>query len=285
MLKRILILLMMIVSIPSFATDVSGGETCDTDVLNTDTGPVNLRAEFEPENINLHWYNDGNKINVSTTSKSCTYDTPISLPANPVKPGYKFKGWKVFTNYTPIQYIESTGTQYINTGISGSVIGLNVETRVEFIEFGVERAICGVYDNGGVFELGTGSGGGMFLYNAPGFSAAYSGLNLNTVYDIGGSMTNSDIILTINGNSSHSNKAPAIDGTNSNLIIFGHWWTQGGYPAKLKMYYFKIYQNGTLVRNFVPAKDLNGVVCMYDHVSGQFFYNSGTGNFVAGPDL
>ena len=99
MLKRILVLSMMIISMPSFATDVTGGETCDTDVLNTDTGPVNLRAEFEPEVINLKWYNDGNQITVPTASNSCTYDTPISLPANPVKPGYKFKGWKVRLEY------------------------------------------------------------------------------------------------------------------------------------------------------------------------------------------
>ena len=95
MLKHILILLMMIVSLPSFATDVLGGETCDTDVLNTDTGPVNLRAEFEPETINLYWYNDGNQVAVPTASNSCTYDTPINLPTDPVKPGYKFKGWRV----------------------------------------------------------------------------------------------------------------------------------------------------------------------------------------------
>ena len=85
----------MIISIPSFATDVMGGETCDTNVLNTDTGPVNLRAEFEPEVINLKWYNGDNQITVPTTSNSCTYDTPINLPTDPVKPGYKFKGWRV----------------------------------------------------------------------------------------------------------------------------------------------------------------------------------------------
>ena len=85
---------------PSFATDVTGGETCDTDVLNTDTGPVNLRAEFEPETINLRWYNNNTLLDTtSTNSNTCTYDTAINLPADPVKPGYKFKGWKVQPEY------------------------------------------------------------------------------------------------------------------------------------------------------------------------------------------
>ncbi len=286
MLKRILILLIMVVPLQTFATDVTGGETCDTNVLNTDTGPVNLRAEFEPENINLHWYNGDNQITVPTASNSCTYDTPISLPTDPVKPGYKFKGWKILTKYIPIQYIESTGTQYIDTEIFvNSPIGLGVETRVEFTQFDVERAICGMAANGGAFELGTSSTGQLFLWNTPGYEIDYpSDMNLNTVYDISGSMTDSDIILTVNGTIYRSGKS-AIQNANSNLIIFGHWLSNGGYPAKLKMYYFKVYQNGVLVRNFIPVKDLNGVVCMYDHISGQFFYNSGTGDFIAGPEI
>ena len=83
-----------------FATDVTGGETCDTNVLNTDTGPVNLRAEFEPETIDLRWYNNNTLLNVtSTNSNTCTYDTAINLPTNPTRPGYKFKGWKIRPEY------------------------------------------------------------------------------------------------------------------------------------------------------------------------------------------
>ena len=101
---------------PSFATDVTGGETCDTDVLNTDTGPVNLRAEFEPEVINLKWYNDGNQITVPTASNSCTYDTPINLPTDPVKPGYKFKGWKLAYDFSTIDANIRGQTQYSKNG-------------------------------------------------------------------------------------------------------------------------------------------------------------------------
>ena len=89
--------LFMIFSVPVFATGigatngVANPATCDTNVLGTDVGPANLRANFDPEVINLRWYNGNNKINVPTASNNCTYDTPISLPANPTKPGYKFK--------------------------------------------------------------------------------------------------------------------------------------------------------------------------------------------------
>ena len=53
-----------------------------------------------------------------------------------------------------------------------------------------------------------------------------------------------------------------------------------------KIYYAKIWDdNNSLVRDFIPVKDPSGVVCLYDKVSGNFFYNAGTGNFIAGPDL
>ena len=37
-----------------------------------------------------------------------------------------------------------------------------------------------------------------------------------------------------------------------------------------------------LTRDFIPVLDLDGVPCMYDQVTKQMFYNSGTGNFLYG---
>ena len=53
----------------------------------------------------------------------------------------------------------------------------------------------------------------------------------------------------------------------------------------IRIYSFKIYDNGTLIRDMIPVKDLSGIACMYDKVSGQFFYNAGTGDFIAGPEI
>ena len=275
-------------SVPSFATNVDSGEdaTCDEDTLESPTGPVRLRAEYQPETINLNWYDENNnRITVPTNSNTCTYDTSISLPPNPTKTGYKFKGWKVMPE-KPIAYLQSTGTQWIDTGISGYPIGLSVEPKVEFTEFGVERAICGLYGSCGTFELGNNSNGSLFLFNAAGYGTGTGNLhlNLNTVYNITGSMTDSNISLIVNGTNYNSGNAPTAMNS-SNLVLFNHCIYDGDYPAKLKMYYFKIYRDGTLVRDFVPAKDDNGVTCMYDKISNQYFYNRGSGDFIPGPDI
>ena len=47
--------------------------------------------------------------------------------------------------------------------------------------------------------------------------------------------------------------------------------------------YVKIYQNGILVRDYIPVR-VGDVGCFYDRVSGQLFGNAGTGAFIIGPD-
>jgi hypothetical protein len=60
----------------------------------------------------IQWYVDGNLYDTTT----CQSGGNIILPTAPIKRGYTFAGWQ---SYTPIEYIESTGGQYIDTGVSG----------------------------------------------------------------------------------------------------------------------------------------------------------------------
>lgn len=52
-----------------------------------------------------------------------------------------------------------------------------------------------------------------------------------------------------------------------------------------RLYACKIYDNGTLVRDYIPCKDPDGVVCLYDRVAQKYVYNAGSGTFTAGPDI
>ena len=58
----------------------------------------------------------------------------------------------------------------------------------------------------------------------------------------------------------------------------------GGHKCSLKMYMSSIVLNDVCVRNFIPVR-VGNVGYMYDKVSGQLFGNSGTGNFILGPDV
>lgn len=46
-----------------------------------------------------------------------------------------------------------------------------------------------------------------------------------------------------------------------------------------KLYYFKIYENDVLVRNYVPSLDNNSVPCLYETLSNTYLYNKGSGSF------
>ena len=53
----------------------------------------------------------------------------------------------------------------------------------------------------------------------------------------------------------------------------------------MRLYSAKIYDSGTLVRNFIPCKNDNNVVGLYDLVNDVFYRNAGTGTFTAGNEV
>lgn len=66
----------------------------------------------------------------------------------------------------------------------------------------------------------------------------------------------------------------------SNIVILGRAL---GSPWMQRLYNFKIYDNNTLVRNFIPCiQNSSKKAGLFDTVSGTFFANSGTGEFTWG---
>jgi hypothetical protein len=55
--------------------------------------------------------------------------------------------------------------------------------------------------------------------------------------------------------------------------------------SSIKVYSCKIYDNDVLVRDYVPCRLATGVVCMYDRVSGEYYRNKGNGKFIAGAEI
>jgi hypothetical protein len=53
--------------------------------------------------------------------------------------------------------------------------------------------------------------------------------------------------------------------------------------AAIRLYSCKIYDNGTLVRDYIPCKLQDGSIGLYDKLNNKFYANKGTGEFIAGP--
>jgi hypothetical protein len=221
----------------------------------------------------LQWYVDDN-VYATTT---CESGADIILPNTPTKYGYTFQGWGV---YTPIEYLESTGTQYIDTGI---VPALNTGIKIIFNSsntttnnplYGSRKA----YKNQS-FDT--------WIYGATGCridigdTENYIGILVpNTTYEL--QIIDSMIIL----DKRHIGTYTPIEYSEYCIYIFNinnanQAMQASGYTVKI--YEVIIYEGSNILQHFIPVLDANGVACMYDKVEKKFYYNAGTGDFIAGP--
>ena len=225
----------------------------------------------------LNWYMDGQTYATTT----CESGNDILLPTTPTKRGYTFKGW---AEYIPIEYLESTGTQYIDTGYKPND---NTRMKITYIFTGTYGNIFGTRNS----------------VNNAAFSIAYPPSQNALLLDYGSERdesvtkapwSNTLIAVDFNKNILYmDNLSTGITYTktftiqtfhaNYNQILFGFNNLGIIAPALAIIYSCKLYDNDVLVRDFIPVLDGNGTPCMYDKVTKQFFYNQGTGQFIAGP--
>ncbi len=191
-------------------------------------------------------------------------------------------GWALPSGYTQLEYIESTGEQYIDTGVKGtqnSKFDIDFEhTGTAFTPFGSRKsatvssfAIWSTTDTtDGLLRIG--------FDDTPGYtgnSVKDMPARLHIVHSKSGTYVNDNLVATPTDYSNFT--------TPTNLMVFARTDTSLGLmTTPMKLYSLKLYDNNTLVRDFVPAKNSSGVVGMYDTVNNRFYTNAGTGEFIAG---
>lgn len=186
--------------------------------------------------------------------------------------------------YCEVEYIESSGTQYIDTGIIPSN-NMEFRTKINFTSISsgdvsvISARVGGsnrtqpifCYANKWTVAIGN-------TYDSNGAS-----VSTNTYYDIKSVITegktitlyaNGSQVATLTNTSGIANVPFYIFARNYGVFIDAY--------SSLKMNYMKIYSGGVLVRDFIPVLDWDMTPCMYDKVTEQLFYNAGTGDFVAG---
>ena len=183
--------------------------------------------------------------------------------------------------YTKCEYIESTGTQYIDTGYKPNQDTLT-KMNMNLVSFNGNDVPYGsrVAFNDNQYEMTTFPSDYKPQFRFNSFNTS-SGGTLGTPISIGShkieTSKNGLFIDDVQiGDTPTSQTFTCIN----NLFLFARN-TQGtaGAFANIKLYSCQIYDNGTLVRNFIPCLDTNGTPCLYDTVSKQPFYNQGSGTF------
>jgi len=196
--------------------------------------------------------------------------------------------------YQRVEYIESTGTQYIDTGYVNSSDNNPYKIEIDFkleslsndgFVFGTARNTGNQYsfifgynlsDNAWIFSR-LGSSGSGIRFGTPDTSRH----TIKYVFNEG---------LYFDGvlESTTVEQASTSISSNKNIGLFAR--IRGTTPnaySNIRMYSCKFYESeNILVRDFVPCyRKSDNVAGLYDVVNNEFYTNSGTGNFVVGADI
>lgn len=176
----------------------------------------------------------------------------------------------------PVEYLQSSGTQYIDTGVLFQ-IGLQID---------VEAKINSNYSTTQVL-LGPSASGGCWLGNVS-YNSGSFGVGGNSSQVIGRS--NSKTSMTLNyiqgstklvGNGVTRTISRGTNPTTTTIKLFS---TGSGYYSYANIYSCCISLNSEILADFIPVRR-NGIGYLYDRISGKLFGNSGTGSFTYGNDV
>ena len=204
---------------------------------------------------------------------------------------------------TRLEYIESTGTQWIDSGVNGAT-GLKFIGDLEWNTSHTGSSASSDWMLVGARKDGSSDTRIVPIYieqtvcfGYGKFARTTTAYTLGVRHEIVADFTNpsASTFLYRDGtplNEYKDSRTPSNGSTidaERNLYIFAaNWGGSANYFAKAKLYRLTIQRKNTTtgvlepVRSFVPCRDGNGVACLYDLVSGAYFRNSGSGTFAEG---
>lgn len=184
---------------------------------------------------------------------------------------------KIPEEYQEVEYIESTGTQYIDIGYAPKFDD-SIKITLMPLQTLVDLAFFGVYDGPAqaceLGQVGYGFRGNVGEENAP---RVVVGQKFTFRY--------------INGKWSYNGQefgdAQSANASNS-ALLFGRYYANGATKLnKARVYRVEIANNNNVrVRDLVPCyRKSDNVIGLYDRANNAFYANAGTGTFLKGADV
>lgn len=181
--------------------------------------------------------------------------------------------------YTELEYIQSSGTQYLDSGVT-----FEKTDTVEFeILWTVTPPNAGTYVCGNYYmQVGMGTSG-YGIYAASNTKAYGTKDRMRVTF------ASVQETLLVNDAQVFTHDWSGQNLSNVKLGILklgmeGNAWYSSA-PVSAKVYSCTIKKGGALVRNFIPCKNASGVIGLWDDVNSVFYQNAGSGVFTAGPEV
>ena len=225
---------------------------------------------------------DVNRLNVITIVKPC-------IRVCYVKPEHT-TNQVLGQNYSELDYIESTGTQYIDSGYKPSP-NTGIYADFQFTDIvTTQQRLYGVTSDSGSNVISYDfyiNGSNQFAYSYQDNVGNWrsTGKNIDAYRHIVSFNKNNDKKLYIDDGTTYSGSIIGSPTYTSpyNMYIMATYHNNNGAAAgysKFKLYSFQIYESGTLVRNYVPVmRNSDNVLGLYETINNVFYENSGTGSF------
>lgn len=186
------------------------------------------------------------------------------------------------SGYTQLEYIQSSGTQYIDTGFKPNQ-DTKIVVSVAFLGsagenvLGSRNSSSDATNRFGIITFGSSSKIGSFFG-----STATQSISLDSSIH---NYTLSKAGLSVDGASYGGAYTSSFSCTYPITLFAWNNGSNGIVKNSSKIVDCKIFSGEVLVRNFIPCKNSSGVIGLYDVIENQFYQNAGTGSFVAGAEV
>lgn len=180
------------------------------------------------------------------------------------------------SNVNFVEYLESTGVQYIDTGKYGNG---NMEAVLHFRTTNVT--------NGPVFGAREAKQSKTFSIVLEGGTVRYDYGSYNHMWNSIGSNTENNVLLgrmSFNTNDDIHVFSRSSFVTPYTMAMFGFNNNGSINLISVRIYRLTLIEFGSVIADFLPAIN-DGVPCMYEAVEQTYVYNSGTGEFSYGSSI
>lgn len=195
--------------------------------------------------------------------------------------------------YQKVEYLQGSGMTasptgpYINTSYKAVSENYKIKSKFTVANIVHNTVLFGGGASTDIISAMMTSDSNLKFYVGSGsVSGALSPFLSGVDYEMECVANNGTLTVTLNGTSRSGVYSGSINKDYPLFIFANNSSGSAAQYSSLKVYWFQIYDNGILVRDFVPCyRKSDNVAGLYDTAQGAFYTNAGTGTFAIGPEI
>lgn len=268
------------------AADLAAAREIIAKVQRGETLTEAEQSQFDAGLRGCYNASDLNRVEAAVKSIAAALNAAgYAVAVEPVLKG----GSRLPSGYTQVEYIESTGTQYIDTGYVITSENMRVVIKFAYTAAHSDATLFGSETTGitgsGEYSICPYGNPQFFVGGSKSLKSAYEP-SLNEVCTLDITANNGTLTDIWNGTRQSSQSYTQSLNHTYSVAVFGNN-ISGAVTQKvsMKLYSFQIYDGNVLVRDFISRKTPSGEIGLYDTITQSFYGNDGTGVFTAGPEI